>query len=322
MDSYIADGQRYVGDMKYERCGRSGVLLPKVSLGFWHNFGAIDDYDRCKKIARYAFDHGITHFDLANNYGPPYGSAEETLGKMMDEDFRPYRDELFISTKAGYDMWDGPYGNWGSRKYLMASLDQSLKRMHIDYVDLFYSHRYDPDTPLEETLQALVDIVRAGKALYVGISRWPLPALKVAIAYLRERDVPLLIYQGRLNLIDRSPVTDGILEECEHEGIGFISFSPLAQGLLTNRYLNGIPSDSRMARGKFLKSDMLTPELLSQLHQWNDLATGRGETLAEMALAWILNHHGVTSVLVGASSPEQLQNDIKCISADPLPEAM
>lgn len=322
MDSYIADGQRYVGDMKYERCGRSGVLLPKVSLGFWHNFGAIDDYDRCKKIARYAFDHGITHFDLANNYGPPYGSAEETLGKMMDEDFRPYRDELFISTKAGYDMWDGPYGNWGSRKYLMASLDQSLRRMRLDYVDLFYSHRYDPDTPLEETLQALVDIVRAGKALYVGISRWPLPALKVAIAYLRERDVPLLIYQGRLNLIDRSPVTDGILEECEREGIGFISFSPLAQGLLTNRYLNGIPSDSRMARGKFLKSDMLTPELLSQLHQWNDLATGRGETLAEMALAWILNHHGVTSVLVGASSPEQLQNDIKCISADPLPEAM
>ncbi len=322
MQKYIADERRYDGAMEYKRCGNSGVLLPRVSLGFWHNFGGVDDYSRCKTIARYAFDHGITHFDLANNYGPPYGSAEETLGRLMDEDFRPYRDELFISSKAGYDMWPGPYGNWGSRKYLMASLDQSLSRMKIDYVDLFYSHRYDPDTPLEETLQALVDIVRAGKALYVGISRWPLHALKVAIPYLRERDVPLLIYQGRLNLIDRAPVDEGIIDECVREGVGFISFSPLAQGLLTDRYLNGIPDDSRMSKAKFLRPEMLTPELLAQLRQWNAQAESRGETLAEMALAWILQHRGVTSVLIGASSTEQLQKNLKCINAEPLGEAL
>lgn len=322
MQKYIADERRYDGAMEYKRCGNSGVLLPRVSLGFWHNFGGVDDYGRCKAIARYAFDHGITHFDLANNYGPPYGSAEETLGRLMDEDFRPYRDELFISSKAGYDMWPGPYGNWGSRKYLMASLDQSLSRMKIDYVDLFYSHRYDPDTPLEETLQALVDIVRAGKALYVGISRWPLHALKVAIPYLRERDVPLLIYQGRLNLIDRAPVDEGIIDECVREGVGFISFSPLAQGLLTDRYLNGIPDDSRMSKAKFLRPEMLTPELLAQLRQWNTQAESRGETLAEMALAWILQHRGVTSVLIGASSTQQLQKNLKCINAEPLGEAL
>ena len=322
MQKYIADERRYDGAMEYKRCGNSGVLLPRVSLGFWHNFGGVDDYGRCKAIARYAFDHGITHFDLANNYGPPYGSAEETLGRLMDEDFRPYRDELFISSKAGYDMWPGPYGNWGSRKYLMASLDQSLSRMKIDYVDLFYSHRYDPDTPLEETLQALVDIVRAGKALYVGISRWPLHALKVAIPYLRERDVPLLIYQGRLNLIDRAPVDEGIIDECVREGVGFISFSPLAQGLLTDRYLNGIPDDSRMSKAKFLRPEMLTPELLAQLRQWNTQAESRGETLAEMALAWILQHRGVTSVLIGASSTQQLQKNLKCINAEPLGETL
>lgn len=320
MQRYFADELRYDGGMEYERCGRSGVLLPRVSLGFWHNFGAVDDYDRCRAIARYAFDHGVTHFDLANNYGPPYGSAEETLGRLLDDDFRPYRDELFISTKAGYDMWPGPYGNWGSRKYLMASLDQSLRRMHLDYVDLFYSHRYDPDTPLEETLQALVDIVRCGKALYVGISRWPLHALKVAIPYLRERNVPLLIYQGRLNLIDRSPVGEGIIDECVREGVGFISFSPLAQGLLTDRYLNGVPEDSRMAKAKFLRPDMLTPELLERLRQWNAQAESRGETLAEMALAWILHQRGVTSVLVGASSTGQLSKNLKCISAEPFAE--
>lgn len=320
MQRYFADELRYDGGMEYERCGRSGVLLPRVSLGFWHNFGAVDDYDRCRAIARYAFDHGVTHFDLANNYGPPYGSAEETLGRLLDDDFRPYRDELFISTKAGYDMWPGPYGNWGSRKYLMASLDQSLRRMHLDYVDLFYSHRYDPDTPLEETLQALVDIVRLGKALYVGISRWPLHALKVAIPYLRERNVPLLIYQGRLNLIDRSPVEEGIIDECVREGVGFISFSPLAQGLLTDRYLNGVPEDSRMAKAKFLRPDMLTPELLERLRQWNAQAESRGETLAEMALAWILHQRGVTSVLVGASSTGQLSKNLKCISAEPFAE--
>ena len=316
MQNYSADANRYAdGGMQYQRCGKSGVLLPKVSLGFWHNFGAVDNYENCRAIARYAFDHGITHFDLANNYGPPYGSAEETLGKLMDEDFRPYRDELFIATKAGYDMWDGPYGNWGSRKYLMASLDQSLRRMHLDYVDLFYSHRYDPETPLEETLQALVDVVKAGKALYVGISRWPLEALRVAIPYLRERDVPLLIYQGRLNLLDRAPIEEGIIDECEREGVGFISFSPLAQGLLTDRYLHGIPADSRMQRGKFLRQEMLTDELLAHLHELNAKAAARGETLAEMALAWILQHRAVTSVLIGASSTAQLEKNLKCMNA-------
>ena len=316
MQNYSADANRYAdGGMQYQRCGKSGVLLPKVSLGFWHNFGAVDNYENCRAIARYAFDHGITHFDLANNYGPPYGSAEETLGKLMDEDFRPYRDELFIATKAGYDMWDGPYGNWGSRKYLMASLDQSLKRMHLDYVDLFYSHRYDPETPLEETLQALVDVVKAGKALYVGISRWPLEALRVAIPYLRERDVPLLIYQGRLNLLDRAPIEEGIIDECEREGVGFISFSPLAQGLLTDRYLHGIPADSRMQRDKFLRQEMLTDELLAHLHELNAKAAARGETLAEMALAWILQHRAVTSVLIGASSTAQLEKNLKCMNA-------
>ena len=316
MEKYFADPLRYDGGMKYERCGRSGVLLPKVSLGFWHNFGGVDSYERSREITHYAFDHGVVHFDLANNYGPPYGSAEETMGRLMDDDFAPYRDELFISTKAGYDMWEGPYGNWGSRKYLMASLDQSLKRMHLDYVDLFYSHRYDPETPLEETLQALVDIVRSGKALYVGISRWPLEATKYAEQYLRERDVPLLIYQGRLNMLDRAPQEEGILDFCVEKGIGFISFSPLAQGLLTDRYLNGIPEDSRMSKGKFLKESMLTDELLAKLHAYNEQAQGRGETLAEMALAWILAQRGVTSVLVGASSAQQLQKNLKCINAE------
>ena len=312
---YYADKDRYSNGMLYERCGRSGVMLPKVSLGFWHNFGSVDPYERSRELTHYAFDHGITHFDLANNYGPEYGSAEETMGRLMDEDFRPYRDELFISTKAGYDTWPGPYGNWGSRKYLMASLDQSLKRMRIDYVDLFYSHRYDPETPLEETLQALVDIVRAGKALYVGISNWPLEATRFAAKYLKERDVPLLIYQGKLNMLDRKPQEEGILDFCAEEGIGFISFSPLAQGLLTDRYLNGIPQDSRMSKGKFLKEEMLTPELLATLRRYHAEAQGRGETLAEMALAWILHQKGVTSVLVGASSTVQLEKNLRCLKA-------
>lgn len=304
-------------DNLYTRCGKSGVMLPKVSLGFWHNFGGIDPYERSRAITHYAFDHGITHFDLANNYGPPYGTAEETLGRLMDDDFRPYRDELFISTKAGYDMWPGPYGNWGSRKYLMASIEQSLRRMHLDYVDLFYSHRFDPDTPLEETLQTLVDIVRQGKALYVGISRWPLHALKIADKYLREHDVPLLIFQDRLNLLDREPISNGTLNYCREHGIGFISFSPLAQGLLTDRYLDGIPKDSRMAKNKNLTHDKLTPELLAQLRELNKEAADRGETLAEMALAWILHQAGVTSVLVGASSVGQLEKNMKCVSAKP-----
>lgn len=312
---YKAEEHRYEnGDALFVRCGRSGVMLPKVSLGFWHNFGSVDSYERSRAITHCAFDHGITHFDLANNYGPVNGSAEETMGRLMDDDFRPYRDELFIATKAGYEMWQGPYGNWGSRKSLMASLDQSLKRMHLDYIDLFYSHRYDPNTPLEETLQALVDIVRQGKALYIGISRWPLEALKIADKYLRERDVPLLIYQGRLNMLDHAPQDEGILDYCAEHGIGFISFSPLAQGLLTDRYLNGIPEDSRMAREHFLKHSMLTPELLAHLKELNAQAGAQGKTLAEMALRWILEQKGVTSVLVGASSPEQLLKNLKCIA--------
>ena len=319
---YFAEKTRYDNGMVFERCGRSGVLLPKVSLGFWHNFGSVDPYERSREITHYAFDHGITHFDLANNYGPVYGSAEETMGRLMDEDFRPYRDELFISSKAGYDMWPGPYGEWGSRKYLMASLDQSLKRMKIDYVDLFYSHRYDPETPLEETLQALVDIVRQGKALYVGISNWPLEPLKFGYDYLKAHDVPLLIYQGRLNMLDRQPQETGITDFCAEKGVGFIAFSPLAQGLLTDRYLNGVPQGSRMSKGKFLKEEMLTPELLSKLKLYNEIAERRGETLAEMALAWILHQKAVTSVLVGASSTAQLEKNLKCISASPFEELL
>lgn len=310
-ENYKADEHRYANaDRMYQRCGKSGVLLPKVSLGFWHNFGYADSYDRSRELTHYAFDHGVTHFDLANNYGPPYGAAEETFGRLMDDDFRPYRDELFIATKAGYDMWEGPYGNWGSRKYLMASLNQSLKRMHLDYVDLFYSHRYDPNTPLEETLQALVDIVRQGKALYVGISRWPLEALKVAKEYLSARDVPLLIYQGKLNLIDREPLEEGILDYCADNGIGFISFSPLAQGLLTDRYLNGIPADSRMTHSQFLTPDRLTPDLLAKLRQMSAEANQKGQTLSDAALQWILSQRGVTSVLVGVSKVEQMERNI------------
>ena len=314
-EQYFADKSRYDNGMKYERCGRSGVMLPQVSLGFWHNFGSVDPYERSREITHYAFDHGITHFDLANNYGPVYGSAEETMGRLMDEDFRPYRDELFISSKAGYDMWPGPYGNWGSRKYLMASLDQSLKRMKIDYVDLFYSHRYDPKTPLDETLQALVDIVRQGKALYVGISNWPLEPLKYGYDYLKAHDVPLLIYQGRLNMLDRQPQESGILDFCADNGVGFIAFSPLAQGLLTDRYLNGVPENSRMSKGKFLKESMLTLELLQTLRGYRETAESRGETIAEMALRWILEQRGVTSVLVGASSTAQLETNLRCVTA-------
>lgn len=311
---YTASAQRYAdAEAFYQRCGNSGVLLPKVSLGFWHNFGGVDPYERSRAITHYAFDHGITHFDLANNYGPPYGSAEETMGRLMTDDFRQYRDELFIATKAGYDMWEGPYGSWGSRKHLMASLDQSLKRMNLDYVDLFYSHRYDPNTPLEETLQAMADIVHSGKALYLGISRWPLEALRFADKYLRERNVPILIYQGKLNMLNREPQQEGIIDYCAEHGIGVISFSPLAQGLLTDRYLHGIPEGSRMSKEKFLRHDMLTPELLEHLQQLNKQAEERGETLAEMALSWILQQKGVTSVLVGASSVEQLEKNLKCV---------
>lgn len=313
MEKYLADAHRYKNGMQYERCGRSGVLLPKVSLGMWHNFGSVDPYERSRAIVRYAFDNGITHLDLANNYGPAPGSAEETLGRIMDDDMRPYRDELFISTKAGYGMWEGPYGDWGSRKYLMSSLDQSLRRMHLDYVDLFYSHRYDPNTPLDETLQALVDIVRAGKALYVGISNWPLEALRYGIEYLKQHDTPLLIYQGKLNRLYRAPIEEGILQLCHESGVGFIAFSPLEQGLLTDRYLKGIPAGSRMSKGIFLREEMLTPELLEKIRKWNDEAAKEGKTLAAKSLQWILEQQGVTSVLVGASSVEQLERNLAAI---------
>ena len=311
---YSAAENRYECGMQYRRAGRSGVMLPAISLGLWHNFGDVDTLSLSRKKLHYAFDHGITHFDLANNYGPSYGSAEETFGQIMKSSFAPYRDELFISTKAGHDMWPGPYGNWGSRKHLMASLDQSLKRMNLDYVDVFYSHRYDPETPLEETLQALVDIVRKGKALYVGLSKYPLDAYLFACRYLKERDVPCLLYQGRYSMLVREPESQGILNAVKENGSGFVAFSPLAQGLLTNRYLNGIPDDSRIARGGFLKKEALTPEVLSKIQALNERAAMRGQSLAEMALAWLLKNETVTSVTVGASSVEQLGDSLKTLN--------
>lgn len=311
---YSAAENRYECGMQYRRAGRSGVMLPAISLGLWHNFGDVDTLSLSRKKLHYAFDHGITHFDLANNYGPSYGSAEETFGQIMKSSFAPYRDELFISTKAGHDMWPGPYGNWGSRKYLMASLDQSLKRMNLDYVDVFYSHRYDPETPLEETLQALVDIVRKGKALYVGLSKYPLDAYLFACRYLKERDVPCLLYQGRYSMLVREPESQGILNAVKENGSGFVAFSPLAQGLLTNRYLNGIPADSRIARGGFLKKEALTPEVLGKIQALNERAAMRGQSLAEMALAWLLKNETVTSVIVGASSVEQLGDSLKTLN--------
>ena len=311
---YSAAENRYECGMQYRRAGRSGVMLPAISLGLWHNFGDVDTLSLSRKKLHYAFDHGITHFDLANNYGPSYGSAEETFGQIMKSSFAPYRDELFISTKAGHDMWPGPYGNWGSRKHLMASLDQSLKRMNLDYVDVFYSHRYDPETPLEETLQALVDIVRKGKALYVGLSKYPLDAYLFASRYLKGRDVPCLLYQGRYSMLVREPESQGILNAVKENGSGFVAFSPLAQGLLTNRYLNGIPDNSRIARGGFLKKEALTPEVLSKIQALNERAAMRGQSLAEMALAWLLKNETVTSVIVGASSVEQLGDSLKTLN--------
>ncbi len=305
-----AEGRYEKTEELYRRCGKSGILMPSVSLGLWKNFGGTRAFEDSREILHYAFDHGITHFDLANNYGPPYGSAEETFGRVMASSFAPYRDEMFIATKAGYDMWPGPYGNWGSRKYLMASLDQSLRRMNLNYVDLFYSHRYDPETPLEETLQAMVDIVKAGKALYVGISRWPLEATRFALEYLRKRDVPLLCYQGKLNLIEREPLEEGILDLAAEEGFGFVSFSPLAQGLLAGRYLDGIPADSRIRKDNTLSESALTPEFTGQLRKLSDLAAERGETLAQLALRWVLDQKAVTSVIVGASSVGQLADNL------------
>ena len=317
---YSPAPDRYDGQMQYRRSGRSGILMSALSLGFWHNFGSISNFANCKAMMHYAFDHGITCYDLANNYGPTYGTAEETFGRMMDLSFRPYRDEMFITTKAGYDMWPGPYGNWGSRKYLISSLDQSLRRMKLDYVDLFYSHRYDPITPLEETLQALVDIVRQGKALYVGISRWPFEAAAVAYRYLREHDVPCLCYQGKYNILHQDEDREGILNQAAEAGAGYVAFSPLQQGLLTNRYLNGIPDGSRMSRREALVPEDLTPKLLQQLKDLNDLAATRGESLADMALAWILRRPEVSSVIIGASSVKQLSDNLRCLESQTFSE--
>lgn len=312
--AYEAASTRYDhAEQMYQRCGNSGVLLPRISLGLWKGFGGNRSLSECQDLLHTAFDHGIVHFDLANNYGPPYGSAEENFGRVMQTSFRPYRDELFIASKAGYDMWPGPYGNWGSRKYLMASLDQSLQRMKLDYVDVFYSHRYDPHTPLDETLQALADVVHQGKALYVGLSRWPVDVLPYAYKYLTEQHVRPLLYQGRLNLLDQSLKTDGILDELNRQHLGLVVFSPLAQGLLTDRYLNGIPSDSRMRTDVTLKESLLTPQLLEQLATWNAEARDLGLTLSQYSLRWVLNHPGVTSVIVGVSKKEQLLENLQVI---------
>ena len=310
---YSAAEDRYENGMKYRRCGKSGILIPEVSLGLWHNFGDQAPLSRSREMVLHAFDKGICHFDLANNYGPSYGSAEATFGQIMESDLRPYRDELFISSKAGYDMWPGPYGEWGSRKYLISSLNQSLKRMKLDYVDLFYTHRFDPVTPVEETLQALVDIVRSGKALYVGISNYPCEVLDHAYDYLASRDVPCLLYQGKYNILNREPETKGILAKAKEKGSGFISFSPLAQGLLTDRYLDGIPSDSRAARNASLDKAVLTPEFVQKLRKLNELAQSRGQSLAQMALAWNLKDDYVTSVIIGASSTAQIDDNLNAI---------
>ena len=309
---YVADETRYE-DMPYKRVGRSGLKLPPISLGLWYNFGGLDPLENARAMARYAFDHGITHFDLANNYGPPPGSAETTFGLLLKQDFAPYRDELIISTKAGYDMWPGPYGEWGSRKYLLASLDQSLKRMGLDYVDIFYSHRYDPDTPLEETMGALDSAVRQGKALYVGISSYEPEQTREAARILRELGTPCLIHQPSYNMFDRW-VEDGLLDVLDEEGIGCIVFSPLAQGQLTDRYLVGIPSDARASKTERV---WLTPDdvkgNLPKVRNLNELAKSRGQSLAQMAIAWILRKPQITSALIGASSVEQLKGNLTAL---------
>lgn len=309
---YQANEQRY-DNMKYLRCGKSGLFLPRVALGLWHNFGSVDQFENMKQLIFKAFDCGITHFDLANNYGPVYGSAEENFGRIMESDMRPYRDEMIISTKAGYDMWPGPYGDHGSRKYLMASLDQSLKRMKLDYVDIFYHHRPDPETPLEETMGALSDIVRQGKALYVGISNYKSEETKKATAILKENGTPLLIHQPRYSMFDRWVEEDGLLDTLEKAGAGSICFSPLAQGLLTNKYLHGIPEGSRATRNHFLKESSITPEVLAKISALNELAGKRGQTLAEMALSWVLRKDRVTTVLIGASKVEQIEDNVKIV---------
>ena len=310
---YTASEDRYTDGMKYRRCGKSGIILPEISLGLWQNFGDTAPLERSREMLLHAFDKGICHFDLANNYGPSYGSAESTFGVVMQSDPRPYRDELFISTKAGYDMWPGPYGDLGSRKYLLSSLDQSIKRMKLDYVDVFYSHRFDPETPLQETMQALVDIVRSGKALYAGISNYPHEAAEYAYKYLAEHDVPCLLHQVKYNMMHRVPETDNLLEQAKAAGSGLIAFSPLAQGVLTDRYLNGIPEGSRAARDFSLKSASITPDLVDRLQKLNTLAAERGQSLAQMALAWNLKDDLVTSVIIGASSVAQIDDNLKAI---------
>lgn len=312
-DVYRADENRYDGRMKYLRCGKSGLKLPRVALGLWHNFGSVDPFENQRAMIKRAFDLGITHFDLANNYGPVYGSAEENFGRIMDMDMRPYRDEMIISTKAGFDMWKGPYGIGGSRKYLMASLDQSLKRMKLDYVDIFYHHVPDGNTPLEETMTALSDIVKQGKALYVGISNYGSAGTKEAARLLKENGVPLLINQVSYSMLNRWVENDGLLDTLEDVGAGCICFSPLAQGLLTDRYLRGIPSDSRAAREHFLKSSSITPALLEKIEALNEIAALRGQTLAQMALSWVLRSNKVTTVLIGASRVSQIEDNAKIV---------
>lgn len=306
--------QKRYDTMVYNRCGKSGLKLPVVSLGLWHNFGDTSIYENMKQMCFTSFDNGITHFDLANNYGPAYGSAERNFGKLFREELHPYRDEMLISTKAGFDMWEGPYGNWGSRKYLIASLDQSLKRLGLDYVDIFYHHRMDPETPLEETMGALDSIVRSGKALYAGLSNYDGPTLKKATEILTYLKCPFVINQNRYSIFDRTIENNGLKDTAYELGKGIIAFSPLAQGLLTKRYLNGIPADSRIATdGRFLNETALTSEKLSQIQALNEIAMERGQTLAEMALSWILKDDKVTSVLIGASKPEQILDNIKII---------
>jgi L-glyceraldehyde 3-phosphate reductase len=307
--TYVPAENRYDGQMPYRRCGRSGLQLPAISLGLWNNFGDDKPLETQRAILRRAFDRGITHFDLANNYGPPAGSAETNFGRHMREDFRPWRDELIVSTKAGYDMWPGPYGEWGSRKYLLASLDQSLQRMGLEYVDIFYSHRLDPDTPLEETLGALDTAVRQGKALYAGISSYSGERTREAVNILRELGTPLLIHQPSYSMLNRW-IEEDLLDVVGEDGVGLIAFSPLAQGMLTDRYLDGVPEDSRAAKGVFLTEDMISEERLEHVRALNQIAQGRGQTLAQMAVAWVLRDPRVTSALVGASSVRQLDDTL------------
>ena len=310
---YIASDNRYE-KMKYRRCGDSGLLLPEVSFGLWHNFGDDADYDRMVELCTTAFDSGITHFDLANNYGPKYGAAESNFGRILSDVLSPYRDELIVSTKAGYDMWPGPYGNWGSRKYLIASLDQSLKRLGLDYVDIFYHHRMDPETPLSETMEALAQIVRSGKALYVGLSNYDGSTLEKATAILDELHVPFIINQNRYSIFNRLIEENGLKETAGRLNKGVICFSPLAQGLLSDRYLNGIPKDSRVKRdGRFLKESQIDEETIGRIKKLNDIAAARGQTLAQMALAWVLKDDVITSVLIGASKPAQILDNCKAI---------